>query len=189
MPDPSELALMQLIAKGDPLALRVLFDSYAGRVLAIARGVLASQQGAEEVVQDTFLQVWLSARSYEPARGTVASWLATIARSRALDHVRREKQRADYRDASTAEEPHHAPVPLPSELVEERQDRERLMGCLNELPPEQREVLELAYFEGLSHRDIAQRTGLPLGTVKTRVRLALKRLAAASVQSSPVAAT
>lgn len=167
--------LLRKIAGGDARALRVLYDRCASLTLALAVRILRSRAEAEEVVQEAFLEAWRSAGRYDPRRGTAISWILSIARSRALDRVRSRGAAARAIDALGREEP--APTPMPVESAEARQDRDRIRASLSALPADQRSVLELAYFEGLTQTEIAERTGTALGTVKTRCRLALQKLA------------
>jgi RNA polymerase sigma-70 factor, ECF subfamily len=166
----SELA--SRIAAGDPSALRSAYDTYAGRVLALSLRIVRSKAEAEDVVQDTFLEVWRRASEFDGSRGELSSWIMAMARSRSIDKVRRAKVRARY--AQT--EPVEAPPSTPDEQAAQHRDGAKLRGVLETLPPEQRSALELAYFDGLTQQQIADRTGLPLGTVKTRLRLALEKL-------------
>jgi RNA polymerase sigma-70 factor (ECF subfamily) len=180
-------ALLERIEDGDSNALRVLYDRHGGHVLAIARRVLGGRSEAEEIVQETFVQVWRRASDYNPTRGGVAAWVMTIARSRAIDRLRalgaadRAAIRAAADDAPQA--------PLPAELAERRQLREQVGAALRKLPEEQRAAIELAYFEGLSQSEIATRIGDPLGTVKTRVRLGMRKLAALLSHLEPEVST
>lgn len=144
--------------------------------MAIALRILRSRTEAEDVVQDTFVEIWRRAADYDEARGGVPAWVATIARTRAIDR-RRSRDSAARATAGAKAEPEPDRGPEPIELAEKRQDRERVAEALAALPAEQRTAVELAYFEGLTQREIAARTGDPLGTVKTRVRLALVKLA------------
>jgi RNA polymerase sigma-70 factor (ECF subfamily) len=173
---PRERELLQRLAQGDPLALKALFESHAPQALAVALRILRSRAEAEEVVQETFVEVWRRSTEYDAGRGGALAWILTIARTRAIDRLRaRDSSTRTAAHASDEPEPQRGPSPL--ELVEQRQDRERVRAALDSLPAEQRAALDLAYFEGLTHREIAERTGTPLGTVKTRVRLALEKLA------------
>jgi RNA polymerase sigma-70 factor (ECF subfamily) len=169
-----ESALVKRVAGGDQSALRELYQRYAGRVLAIAQRCLGVRGDAEEVVQETFVEIWRRAGDFDDRRGSVGAWLTTIARTRAIDRLRSRSSANRASQASAAEAPE--PVPSPGDSAIQRQTQERVRGALAGLPAEQRQVLELAYFEGLSHSEIAQRTGQPLGTVKTRVRLAMEKL-------------
>jgi RNA polymerase sigma-70 factor (ECF subfamily) len=144
--------------------------------MSVARRILSDPQEAEEVVQETFVQVWRQASRYDAERGSPAAWVATIARSRAIDRLRareaNERVRSAARDADEA-----GASPAAGDVAEERELKRRVDAALSALPQEQRRTLELAYFEGLSQTQIAARLGDPLGTVKTRVRLGLSRLA------------
>ena len=126
-------------------------------------------------MQETFIQVWKQAASYDAGRGGPMAWVVTIARSRAIDRLR-TRAAVDRAEAQLEEIDPPQPTP-PAEAVEQRQMRERVKSALAALPEEQRSVLELAYFQGLTQSEIAIRLGNPLGTVKTRVRLGLARLA------------
>jgi len=168
-------SLLARVAKRDPQALRTLYDRSSGVALAVALRIVRSRPEAEEVVQETFLEVWKRADSFDGERGSAAGWIVAIARSRALDRLRSRSSAERAATAARAEE--SATVPLPIESAEQRQVRDRVQVALATLPPEQRAAIELSYYEGLTQREIADRTGDPLGTVKTRVRLALAKLA------------
>lgn len=178
--DPAaDRALLQQVALGSSAAMRVLYARCSSRAWAVVLRVLGSRADAEEVLQEAFLEVWRRAREFDPSRGAVETWVTTIARTRAID-----RKRALGTVARTTEDAAQQPPPAsatpkdPSEAAEQGQDRVRVAAAMRQLPPEQRTVVELAYFEGLSQREIADRTGDPLGTVKTRARLALEKLAA-----------
>jgi RNA polymerase sigma-70 factor (ECF subfamily) len=168
--------LLGRIAGGDSNALRQLYGRVSDRAMAIALRLLKDRAEAEDVVQDTFLEVWKRAGQYEPARGGAAAWIVTIARSRAIDRLRAHGRSARAAQG-TATEPPPPASPDGPELAAQRRDRERVLGAMSTLPPEQRHVIELAYFDGLSQTEIASRLKEPLGTVKTRVRLAMAKLA------------
>ena len=170
----SDEALVRRVAERDPKALRGVYDRCAGLALAVALRILKSRSEAEDVVQDAFVEIWKRAGSFDARRGSLNAWVVAIVRSRALDRVR-SRGSAD-RAAEALQREDGAPVPLPIESAEQRQDRDRIHTALATLPAEQRRVLELAYFEGLTQKEIAEHTGDPLGTVKTRVRLALEKL-------------
>lgn len=158
--------------------MRGLYARCAGRAWAVVLRILGSRADAEEVLQEAFLEVWRRAREFDPSRGGLETWVMTIARTRAIDRLRALGTVARVTaDAAAQPPPVSATPPDPSEQAVQRQDRERVAAAMRELPPEQRQVVELAYFEGLSQREIAERTGDPLGTVKTRARLALEKLA------------
>ncbi len=166
---------MQRLVDRDTAALKVLYQRHSGKVMAVATRILRQAAEAEEVVQETFLDVWKRSAEFAPTRGSVTTWVLTIARSRAIDRLRSRAVRARTSLAVANEEPE--PRPSPVEDVEQKVSRERIAVALAELPREQREALEMAYFEGLSQREIAERTGEPLGTIKTRVRLGVGKLA------------
>src|SRR5262245_9919189 len=171
-------ALLRRIAARDQVALGELYDRYGGMPLALASRVLGSPGEAEEVVQETFLQAWDRARTYDPGRSSVSTWLVLLGRSRAIDRLR--KRRAGERAGESLRRetsPHASPSGPADVLFRER--RERIRQELASLPPEQRDVLEMAFYEGLTQTEIAERTGIALGTVKTRTLLAMKKLRAA----------
>lgn len=164
------------VIRGDSSALRAIYDRCSGRAFAIALKVLGTRPDAEEVLQETFLEIWKRAREYDPRRGGIEGWVVTIARSRSIDRLRARGAAAAHLSNVSAANPISDAAP-PLEAAEQRQNRERIHAALQSLPAEQRTVLELAYFEGLSQREIAERTGDPLGTVKTRVRLGMEKMA------------
>jgi RNA polymerase sigma-70 factor, ECF subfamily len=172
----SESELLARAGRGDADALEALYRRHGPRAMGVALRVLRERSDAEEVLQETFVEVWRRAREYAPSRGTVEAWLLTIARTRAIDRLRSRAARGRMVEAKSAEPPDSGPK-LPDALSSAAQDAERVRVALATLPAEQRAALELAYWEGLSQTEIADRTGQPLGTVKTRVRLALLKLA------------
>ena len=169
--------LMARIEARDADALAELYDRHAARLLGLARRVLGDGGEAEEVLQEVFLFVWRSAGSFDPARGQVLTWLLIVTRSRAIDRLR-ARRGASRPEVRSLEE--LADGPASGEDVEAasagRQWETLCRSAVRELPEDQRRALELAYFEGLTHQEIAQRTSTPLGTVKTRVRLGLMKL-------------
>lgn len=174
--------LIGRIARGDSGALRSFYDAFSGRAMAIAVRILGSAADAEEIVQDTFLEIWRRAPDYSVERGAPGAWVATMARSRAIDRLR-ERGRADKTARAVAREAGNDPAPPPSESAARREERTRIRTALDALPAEQRRTIELAYFEGLTQSEIAQLTGDPLGTVKTRIRLAMEKLSGALVEA------
>ncbi|RMH23086.1 MAG: sigma-70 family RNA polymerase sigma factor [Acidobacteria bacterium] len=177
-PRPAEIdaALIARIAGGDEDALGELYDRYAGLLLALARRVLKSNSDAEEVLQEVFLQVWNQAGRYDPQRSSVSTWLVLITRSRSIDRLR-SRQVMDRTLGALQQEnrlSHTSPEGVRSVLWEQR--RRRLAAALSDLPAEQKQVLELAFYRGMTQSEIASATGIPLGTVKTRTLLAMKKL-------------
>jgi RNA polymerase sigma-70 factor (ECF subfamily) len=158
--------LVRRLAGGDPAALAELYDRLAGLVHALALRVLQDPVEAEDVVQEVFVQAWRQAERFDPGRGRPEAWLCTMARSRALDRLRRRVARRE--DPAEA-----APAPAPGPSSEDALAvRDALLG----LSARERQALELAYYEGLTQTEIAARLGEPLGTVKTRIRTAMLRL-------------
>jgi len=166
------------VAAGDVAALRALYDEHAARAIAIAMRILRNVEEAEDVVQDTFLEVWRRSAQFDDARGTAIAWIVTIARSRAIDRLRATQTAGRALDGVVAnEDVMRTALPSPVDRMEERREGTRVATALAALPAPQRETIELAYFEGLSQSEIAAKTGTPLGTVKMRVKLAMSKLA------------
>ena len=177
-PPIDETPLLTRIAQQDPAALSELYDRYARIIYAVAFKILGSVEEAEEVVVDVFCQVWRTAGAYNPQRGRVDGWLFMLTRSRAMDRLRRLQKTARAASASVeillTRSPQMSSSPEEDLLISER--RAQVLTALSQLPEEQREVLELAYYKGLTHVEIAAQTGKSLGTIKTRIRLGLKKL-------------
>jgi RNA polymerase sigma-70 factor (ECF subfamily) len=174
-----EQDLLKAIAEGDPSALAVLHDRHAPVVFALCLRILRDAQEAEEVLEDVFLQLWEHAVQYDPGRGSVIAYLVTLARSRAAERVRRRVRRARILRAipvDATEEGASAPPPTPLQASLASERRSRVRAALEALPASQRESLELAFLDGLTHYEISERLGEPLGTVKTRIRAGLERL-------------
>jgi RNA polymerase sigma-70 factor (ECF subfamily) len=169
--------LVRDVAAGSTEALARLYDRHAPTVFGLARRILSRLEDAEEVVQDVFTQVWREAGRYERSRATVAGWMVMLARTRAIDRLRSRNARPDQR---APESPEMSEVVSPSWTPEEvsisAEDVRDVRDALATLPENQRTLVELAYFEGLTHMEIAARTGVPLGTVKTRIRTAMTAL-------------
>jgi RNA polymerase sigma-70 factor (ECF subfamily) len=163
---PQAESLLHRLTTGDHRALGEFYDLYAGLVNGLALRILHDRTEAEDVVQEVFVQVWRQASRFDPRRGTAEAWLCAIARSRALDRRRRRKSR---REDPSDDPPGAASLPSSEEALAVRK-------ALEGLSAEQRQALELAYYEGLTQSEIAERLREPLGTVKTRIRTAMIRL-------------
>jgi RNA polymerase sigma-70 factor, ECF subfamily len=162
--------LVSRIRAGDQDAMATLYDRYSGIIYSVSLRVLADPQAAEDVLQEILLQLWRNPDAFDSARGTLAAWLAVIARHRAIDHLRRRRPEDDLEEIIVASD-------VDLELEAERTDAiEKIRKVLTGLPDNQRAPLEMAFFEGLTHTEIATRTGEPLGTVKTRIRAALSTI-------------
>lgn len=170
-------ALLERVAQGERDAVMVLYDRFAGAVLAVALRVTGNRAEAEDIAQEVFARVWREATSFDRARGSAAAWIITLTRNRAIDVVRSRSRRARHEDDQTAEEPVVTEAAAtPEAQVVDAQRAEAVRHALDALRPEQRQVIELAYFGGLSHSEIAERLQQPLGTVKTRIAQSVKRL-------------
>jgi RNA polymerase sigma-70 factor (ECF subfamily) len=162
-----DTALLLGIRSGDQEAMKALFERYSRIVFSVAMRVLGDPGHAEDVTQEIFLRIWRNPESFVSGRGTLGAWLVVVARNRSIDLLRRRRPSDSLEDVVLA-----SPVNLARES-EHTLLIERVQLLLAEMPPEQRKSIELAFFEGLSHTEIAEKTGDPLGTVKTRIRLAL----------------
>lgn len=170
----AEDALIERVASRDPQAFAELYDRHTRAVFSLALRVLGDQGDAEDVVQDVFEQAWRQAERFDPARGQPIAWLLNITRSRAIDRLRR--RRLDVPAPDGALSTLVADGPGPDALASASVDARALRSALASLPWTQRLPIELAYFEGLSQTEIAQRLEEPVGTIKTRVRLGLLKL-------------
>lgn len=170
--------LVRSVAAGSAEALSRLYDRYAPIVFGLARRILVRLEDAEEVVQDVFAQIWRDAARYEHGRATVAGWVVMLARTRSIDRLRARKARPDQ---NAGVEPDVTPQLAsrdrsPEQVTISEQDAREVRSALTSLPEPQRSLVELAYYEGLTHSEIAEKTGVPLGTVKTRLRTAMTTL-------------
>ena len=172
-PDRDRSALERMVA-GDTRALEELYDRHGDLLYSLVRRILSRAEDAEDAIQEIWLQAWRGARTYDPKRGTVCGWLVSIARSRAIDRLRSEGSRKRAVDAAGVDAPDPPESPAESALDQER--RQHVDQAMSQLDPQHREVLELAYFAGLSQSEISERLGAPLGTVKSWTRQALSRL-------------
>lgn len=165
-----DAALIDRMRAGDQSAMADLYDRFSGVVYGVALRVLANTTAAEDVVQEVFLQLWRNPQAFDAGRGRLAPWLAVIARNRAIDHLRKRAPEEDIDEL---------PISTGVDLEDEAARKlaiEKVRGVLTQLPQDQRKALEMAFFEGMTHTEIAGKTGEPLGTVKTRIRTGLLAL-------------
>lgn len=173
--DPPPEQLIALIAKSqDKTAFAALFDAYAPRVkyFLIRKGT--SSESAEELAQEALLTVWRKAKYFSAERGTASAWIFTIARNLRIDETRRDKRARLY--AMVGEFDEVDPADRPDDLVNAAEHAKRVRSAMKELPDDQLEVVKWSFVEGAAHSEIAERLGLPLGTVKSRLRLAMRRM-------------
>lgn len=173
--EPDLQELVSRVAVGDEKAFAKVYDAVAGPVLGVIRAVLRDQAQSEEVAQEVLVEMWRTAPRYRPDRGTAMNWILTLAHRRAIDRVRSAEAAAarDHRAALLDRTPEYDEV---IEQVEARLEREQVRRCLRTLTEIQRQAVTLAYYRGLTYREVAQALTLPLGTVKTRLRDGLIRL-------------
>jgi RNA polymerase sigma-70 factor, ECF subfamily len=179
--------LMELVDAGDTRAFEVIFDRHGGAGYSLALRMCGRRALADDIVQEAFLSLWRSASGYDRARGSVRSWVLSAVHNRAVDALRRTGAKAgrDVSDEGIAE---RLPARDATDAeVERREESRRVRSALDELPPDQRQVIELAYFGGLSHSQIAEMLELPPGTVKGRMRLGLTKMRQALGEAERVA--
>ena len=167
-----EMRLVARIRAGDQQAMSELYDRYSKVVYAVALRVLQDAAGAEDVLQDVFLQLWRKPDAFDASRGSLAAWLAVISRHRSIDRLRQRRPETDIEECVIAGGP---------DLRDETERAlvvEKIRGALQEMSSDQRTAMELAFFQGLTHTEIAEKTGEPLGTIKTRIRTGLQQLRA-----------
>lgn len=167
--------LLSLVGEGDSEAFASLYDRHARPAYSLAFRMMGEKQAAQDLVQDSFLKVWRGASSYRTERGSVRTWVLSIVHNRGIDQLRSTASRRRTQQKVEAD----APKSQPSEAFSEawrNTRREQVREALGKLPPEQLKILELAYFSGYTHVEIAELLGLPLGTVKGRMRLGLKKI-------------
>jgi RNA polymerase sigma-70 factor (ECF subfamily) len=169
--------LMPLIGEKDPNAFEVFYDRHGGVAYSLAYRIVGERGAAEDVTQEAFISIWRSGARYDAARGSVRTWMLGIVRNRAIDFLRSKAGRApklDFDDDSILE---HRPAAEQTESEAlQRETAQEVRGALGELPGEQAKVIQLAYFGGFSHSEIAGMLGVPLGTVKGRMRLGLEKI-------------
>ena len=168
-------SLIRGMAERDQTAMSALYDATNRLVYGLVLRILSDPATAEEVMLDVYMQVWRQAESYDERRGGPLAWLTTVARSRAIDRLRSGKQRSQREEPLEHADDHWAPANIEEEIAASEM-RQRVRAALDLLSPEQREVIELAYFGGMSHSEIAAKLSQPLGTVKTRTRLGMMKL-------------
>ncbi|HTV08433.1 MAG TPA: sigma-70 family RNA polymerase sigma factor [Candidatus Aquilonibacter sp.] len=165
-----DLQLLDRVRRGDEQAMAALYDRYSKVVYSISLRVLRDPAAAEDILQDVFMTIWRNPNSFVAARGSLGGWLTVVARNRSIDLLRRKRPSEQVEEIYLA-----SPFDLASE-AERNSIMERARAVIMRLPLEQRKTLEMAYFDGLTHSEIAEITGDPLGTVKTRIRSALMTL-------------
>jgi RNA polymerase sigma-70 factor, ECF subfamily len=173
-----DVELIGSIIRADQSALSELYDRYSRLVFSIAYSLVGDYATTEEITQDVFVRVWERAPQYRSDQGKVSTWLISIARHRSIDMLRRQGSRPENHTVSWAESTIDA-MPSdddPEEAAELSMQRQRVRAAIAQLPEDQKQALALAYFNGFTHRQIAERLEQPLGTVKTRIRLAMQKL-------------
>ena len=183
VPSQWETDIRRRLAAREEGALGEVYDQYASFVFGLALRVIGEQRGAEDVSQEVFVSVWERPEAFDPGRGSLRTWLGTLAHRRAVDYVRREeaRRRRTMRDAACRV----TPAPDVEEMATALVTAERVRAALNVLPDEQREAIELAYFGGRTYRQVATELGIPEGTAKSRLRLGLRRVAAVLATDAP----
>lgn len=172
----SDATLVRSLLQKDVTAFEQLYDRHSRTVYSLVLRILQQPSTAEEVVQDVFLLLWRNADQYDPSRGPFVPWLLTLARNRALDHLRLKSERQRRREEQADELPPVMAAPEFEKQLDEKRRAERVRTLMGELQPQQKRAIELAYFEGLSHTEIAEKLQEPLGTVKSWIRNGLLRL-------------
>lgn len=185
-PGSSDLELMARMKARDATAMSQLYDRYSSQLHALALRMAGNPVDAAEIVQETFIQVWKQAATFEPGRGSVVGWLFMIARTRALDALRARTRRGNVEQEDNPENPAEAveAAPSPESSVLSEESASEVQTALGVLSAPERRVLELAYYEDLSHAQIAEALKLPLGTVKTHIARGLKKLRSAVQEAS-----
>src|SRR5215467_818398 len=163
----SDAEIIGRIYSGDEGAMALLYDRYSNVVYAVALRVLSDGSAAEDILQDVFMQLWRTPQAFNASRGSLAAWLAVIARNRAIDQLRKKRPEVEAAETVISVDPELESAADRSQAIE------KVRAVLAGMPEEQRAALEMAFFEGLTHVEIAGKTGQPLGTVKTRIRSGL----------------
>jgi RNA polymerase sigma-70 factor (ECF subfamily) len=190
---PGDPELMLRVSHGDERALGELYDRYAGMVYSLTTAILRDTDEAEEATADAFVQIWTNAASWDASRGSVGAWITTIGRTRALDRLRSRKRRERAVERATRRDEHGTAVPMsnpgiaPDRAVERVELSLSVAKHMAALPDAQRRAIELAFFRGLSHSEIAEELSEPLGTVKTRIRTGMEKLRASMMADRTMA--
>lgn len=172
--EPSDRTLMRRVTARDQAALKLLYDRYAGRLLAVAQRILGDRSRAEDVLQEAFVSVWNAAATHDDRDGSVFAWLYSITRFKAIDLIRREQRQSALVDAESRDAGRETVVPATQEAaLDERRQATRLHDCLGRLGDDTRAMIARAFQYGYSHSEIAEIEGLPLGTIKSRIRRTL----------------
>jgi len=175
--DEIDPAIMRRVAEGDSAAFERVYDAFSGILYSLALRILERPEDTEELLQEVFIKIWVDAADYDPRRGAPLAWAITITRHKAIDRIRSTTRRLRLYEAAQAEAKNSAPsVPQPASDAEHSENAKAVRESLGLLPPEVRESIELAFFGGLSHSQIAERLSLPLTTVKSRIRRAMMQL-------------
>jgi RNA polymerase sigma-70 factor (ECF subfamily) len=172
----TDTALMEQLARQQEEAMEELYERYARPVYSLLRRITGETTTAEELLQDVFLRLWRNAGSYQASRGPLEPWLYTLARNRALDHMRGKSEKQRQREEGREILPSDLSPPNPEEWMDHRRRSQKVRELVGSLPEKQRRALELAFFEGLTHSEIAGAMNEPLGTIKSWIRSALHRL-------------
>ncbi len=175
---PTEAELVERVVNNDKEALSILYDRYVRLVYSLALRMVEKHGVAEEITQDVFVTLWKRGSSYKSERGPFSAWLLSVTHNRCIDELRKKKRQSRYHTVDIEEygnvlSGHHEEVP---NAVLAQLERETILEALSKLPPLQREVILLAYFQGLTQSEISEAMGAPLGTVKTRMRLGLQKM-------------
>jgi RNA polymerase sigma-70 factor, ECF subfamily len=173
---PDDLSLMRAVAAGDRTAFSLLYDRHSPLLFSICRRVLKDSGNAEDIVIEVFLEVWLRADRFDASRGSPMTYLVTLARSRAIDRQRSQSARLKATSGDPGNSAQTSPASDPSQSVDSNEQQQIVRAALAELEPAQRQALECAFYEGLSHSEIAEKLQKPLGTIKTYIRQGLIRL-------------
>jgi RNA polymerase sigma-70 factor (ECF subfamily) len=169
--------LIQSLRRGEQWAMSVLYDRYARLVFSLALKILQDRGAAEEAVQEVFVKIWRRCKEYDAERGKFSSWLTGIAHNHAIDELRRRRVRPAASEEETDEMNEVIDVaPAPLEIALQNLEHLRILDALGEIPAEQRQPIEMAYFEGFTQQEISEKLGEPLGTIKTRMRLGMQKL-------------